>query len=115
MSDGGAPSPQPLHCLDPGRHMNDPPDPSIVTNPHEQAWQSLINRTAPRDELPSLIETIFSGRKTTDMVDSLQQSDAQTFIDMIDEVHNYALYSEEGVDSHQIPPFTFCSLDVGDY
>jgi len=99
MSDGGPPSPKPSHYLDPAQHTGDPPDPPIAIDSHEQAWQNLINRTTPQDELPSLIETVFSGRKTTDMVDSLQGRDAQAFIDVIDKVRDRARYSEEAVDS----------------
>ena len=53
---------------------------------YEQAWQRLISRAVPQDELPSLIETIFSDRRRTDMVDRLQGSDAQAFIDVVDGV-----------------------------
>ena len=69
---------------------NDLPDPSIATESHKQAWQQLINRTISQDELPSLIETIFSDRKATSMVDPLQESDAQAFIDVIDGVCHHA-------------------------
>ena len=68
---------------------NDPSDPPIAFDSHEQAWQRLISRTTPQDELPSLIETIFSSRKTINMVDPLQDSDAQAFIDVIDEVRHH--------------------------
>ena len=64
---------------DPTRY---PPDPPIAISSQEQAWQRFITRTVPSDELPSLIETIFSGR----------ESDAQVFIDTMDEVHHHTLY-----------------------
>ena len=57
----------------------------------EQAWQRLITRAVSCDEFPSLIETIFSGRET-DMVDRLRGSEAQTFIDIMDEVCHHVLY-----------------------
>jgi hypothetical protein len=45
----------------------------------------LISGTAPQDELASLVETVFSNERVTDMVD-LQGSDVQTCIDVIDAV-----------------------------
>ena len=71
-----------------------PPDPSVTIDFQEQAWQQLIARAAPRDKLPSLIETIFSGK--TDVVDRLRESDAQAFIDMMDEVCHYSLFLMDG-------------------
>ena len=65
--------------------MDHPPDPSVL-DPDDQALQHLINRTVPQSELASLIETIFSNKKVADVVDYLQGADAQTFIDVIDEV-----------------------------
>ena len=61
-------------------------DPPIRINSRVRVWQHLISCTIPQDELPSLMETIFSGGKTTEMVNSLPESDTQTFIDTIDEV-----------------------------
>jgi len=63
----------------------------LVDDPQEQAWHRLITRAAPHDELPSLIETILSG-STTDVVDRLSETDAQVFIDVMDEVHHHAHY-----------------------
>jgi len=68
---------------------NDLPDPSIPIDSHKQAWQQLINRTIPQDELPSLIEAVFSDRKVINMVDLLQESHAQAFIDVIDGVRHH--------------------------
>ena len=68
-----------------------PHDPFIIINSYNQAWQRLVSGTVPQDELASLIEMIFSSKKTTDMVDRLQGDDAQTFIDMIDTVWRHAL------------------------
>ena len=78
IGDGGAPS----------LHTNDLSDPSIPVDPHERAWQRLISCAVPQDELPSLIESIFSDKKTADMVDRLQGSDVQAFIDVIDGVRH---------------------------
>ena len=55
-------------------------------DPHEQALQWFISCAVPKDELPSLIESIFSDEKTTNMVDHLPKSDAQAFINAIDGV-----------------------------
>ena len=81
IGDGGAPS----------LHTNDPSDPSIPNDPHGRAWQRLISCAVPQDELPSLIELIFSDKKTVNMVDRLQESDAQAFIDVIDGVRHRIL------------------------
>jgi len=87
-NDGDAPLPPLSPGPDPTRH---PPDPSIAVDPQEQAWQRLIARAVPHDELPSLIETIFSERKSN-TVDRLSGSDAQAFIDVTDEVRHRAHY-----------------------
>ena len=64
-------------------------DPSVTIDSQEQAWQRLITRTVPRDDLPSVIETILSGRKF-DVVDRFREGDAQAFIDIMDEVRHHA-------------------------
>ena len=75
----------PLHLSSPGldstRHLDSP----IAVDSQEQAWQRLITRAVPLDELPSLIETMFSGRETN-VVNRLKGGDAQASIDIIDEV-----------------------------
>ena len=81
MSNDDTALPLPSPGLDPTQHL----DPPIAIDSHEQAWQRLIARTVPLDELPSLIETIFSGRET-DVVNRLKGGDAQAFIDIMDEV-----------------------------
>jgi len=83
--------PSPSAGLDPTQHL---PDPPTTIDSQEHAWQQLITRAVPHDELPSLIETIFSGRDT-DVVDRLKGSDAQAFIDIIDEVHHFLFISEK--------------------
>ena len=72
--------------LDSARHL---PGPSIAVDPQEQAWQRLITRAVPSGELSSLIETIFLGRKSN-AVGRLRGSDAQAFIDTMDEVGHHA-------------------------
>jgi hypothetical protein len=68
-----------------------PPDPSIIPDSYHQAWQRLISGAVPQDELASLIETILSSEKVTEMVDRLQGSDVQTFIDALAAVRHHAL------------------------
>ena len=68
-----------------------PSNPSITVDPYDQAWQRLVSGVVPQDELPSLIETIFSNEKVTGMADRLQGSDVQTCIDVIDLVWHHAL------------------------
>ena len=50
------------------------------------AWKRLINRPLATDERISLITTIFSDRNETEAVSHLSEDDAQSFVDMIDEV-----------------------------
>ena len=66
-------------------------DPSIILDPYDQARQRLISGTVPQDELPSIIETIFSDEKAANMVDCLQENDIQTFIDALDVVWYHTL------------------------
>ena len=54
--------------------------------------QRLISRAVPPDEFPLLIETIFSGRQAANVVDSLQGSDSQAFIDVMDGVRHRPLW-----------------------
>lgn len=88
-SDDGASSLLPTPHLDPLGRTHNPPNPSVVINSQEQAWQRLINRAIPHDELPSLIEAIFSDGNATEVTDHVRESDAQTFIDAIDEVRHH--------------------------
>jgi len=87
LSGGGAPPPLPQ--TPPHPDANGLPEPSTAIDSPKQTWQQLIDRTTPQDELPLLIETIFSDRKTIKMVGPLQESDAQAFIDVIDGVRHH--------------------------
>jgi len=69
--------------------MGCPSDSTVAIDPHEQAWRRLISHTTPRDELPFLIETIFSGMRTTNIAGHLPGNDIQAFIDTIDEVRRH--------------------------
>ena len=50
------------------------------------AWERLIRDTLSVHERISLVTTIFSDRNQVEMAGNLYGDDAQTFIDMIDEV-----------------------------
>ncbi|KAF9778164.1 hypothetical protein BJ322DRAFT_500310 [Thelephora terrestris] len=58
----------------------------------QRALQRLISPSVPQDELPSLIETVALNTKTADIVQCLRGSDAQKFIDVIDQVCGVAIY-----------------------
>ncbi|KAF9651098.1 kinase-like protein [Thelephora ganbajun] len=61
------------------------PDPPIILDPHTQAWQRLISRDVPQDELASHIETIVLNVKAIGIADCLQGNDTQACIDAMDE------------------------------
>jgi hypothetical protein len=63
-----------------GYNFPPPAEPSLVLA------LCLIGGGVPEDERTSLIEVIFSSGKTIDTTRHLQRSDAQTFIDVVDEV-----------------------------
>jgi len=52
------------------------------------ACQRLIKRAFTLLELPSLIETVFSSTGADDMIRRLCVDDAQTFVDVMDEVRS---------------------------
>lgn len=67
----------------------------LVPDSNKLALQHLISRAVPQHELPSVIETVFSNVKAADVVKCLQESDAQTFIDVLDEAgHRYSIAEE---------------------
>ena len=55
-------------------------------NTHTVACQRLIERSFSLEELPSLIEVVFSSKDEADVIRRLCGDGAQTFIDVIDEV-----------------------------
>jgi hypothetical protein len=63
-----------------GHNLPPPAEPPLVL------LLCLIRSAVPQGERASLIEAIFSSRKVSDMVRRLRGSDAQTFIDVVDEV-----------------------------
>ena len=63
-----------------------PSQPSLTLDPAEQALQRLIDGVLPWDERSSVIESIFSSQRATDMLCGLRERDAQTSVDAIHEV-----------------------------
>jgi hypothetical protein len=65
------------------------PEPQTSMDRYEPltpAWKHLISRPLPTDERISLIRAIFSDCTEADTVNHLHGGDAQTFVDVIDEV-----------------------------
>lgn len=77
--------------LPPG-DTNHSPKPPLVPDFNKRALRRLISRTVPQHELLSVIETIFSNVKAANTIKYLEESDAQTFIDIVDEAcHRYSI------------------------
>jgi len=72
---------------------NHPFKPLLVSDSDKRALQRLVSRAVPQDELPFVIESIVSNVRAADIVRCLQGSDAQAFVDVIDEVCYYAIAS----------------------
>jgi hypothetical protein len=51
----------------------------------------LIGGTTPQGEFASLIKVVFSSGKAIDMVGCLKESDAQAFVDVMNEVRTVSL------------------------
>jgi len=50
------------------------------------AWKRLVDRSLTADKRVSLIKIVLSDRNETDVIKCLQRDDAQSFIDVVDEV-----------------------------
>ena len=74
--------PLPLQAEDTD-HISEPP---FIPGAREQTLRRLVNGIVPRDELPSVIESIVLNVKAAEIVKCLQRSDAQTFVDVVDKV-----------------------------
>ena len=69
----------------------------------------MVNRAFVPHELPSLMEAIFSSKDEGDIMHCLHGDDAQTFVDVIDEVRStFVRISQSKVDTN-----TFCRSDTG--
>ena len=63
------------------------PGPSLVSGSDRQVLlQHLINSAVSEGRLVALIEAIFSNGRVSDIVECVKRSDAQTFVDVLDEV-----------------------------
>ncbi|KAF9645270.1 kinase-like protein [Thelephora ganbajun] len=62
-----------------------PAEPFLVHDTGERALRCLISGAIPQGEQTSLIETVLSSGKATDMVGHLRENDAQSFVDVISE------------------------------
>ena len=81
-----------------GRPQITRPEPQTLVERSEHpipAWKRLINRPLPTDERISLITAIFSDKNEADTVDHLLGGDAQSLVDVIDEVLPRSFSSEE--------------------
>ena len=59
------------------------------------AWKQLITRPLTTDERISLVTSIFSDRNQAEVVDRISGDDAQTFVDVVDEVRfNSPIFKE---------------------
>lgn len=72
---------------------NNPSKQSPIPDSDVRALQRFVSGTVPQDELSSVIETVVSNVKVTDIVRCLQGSDAQAFIDLMDEARHHAIAS----------------------
>ena len=97
MSESGSPLP-PLP-----KDIHHPPELLHALDSDKQALHRLVCRAVPQDEIFSVIETVVSNVKAADIVEYLQENDAQTFIDIIDQARHYAFLSLEFVPLTSVP------------
>ena len=64
-----------------------------IPDSDNRALRRLVRCEVSQNELPSLIETIVSNTKAADIVKCLKETDAQTFIDVIDKACHHAAQS----------------------
>lgn len=86
-------------------------EPPLVLAPGKGALQRLVSDTVSQDELPCLIETVVSNVKAAVVIQCLQGRDAQTFIDVIDQVHVTSLYLHGVISSLILSEQALDSLD----
>ena len=71
----------------PGDVNNVPESPPVlISDSDKRTLQRLVRSSVPQDELPSLIKLVVSNVNPTDIAKCLEGSDAQTFIDVMDQV-----------------------------
>ena len=76
----------------------------------DPAWKRLIGHSLVTDERISLIKTIFSNHNQVQMVANLSGDDAQTFIDVLDEVSVSACLPTKNWSADTHAP---CLLGIG--
>ena len=59
---------------------------------HAPAFRRLMRHEFVSDELPSLIEDIFTSNDVDDRISCLPKDDAQTFVDVIDQARRPYLF-----------------------
>ena len=70
---------------------NQPSEPALIPDFDKRILQCLVDPEVSKDELPVLIATIVSNMKAGDIVECLEGSNAQIFIDVMDEVCHQAI------------------------
>lgn len=74
-------------------HTSHPSELPLISGSDKRALQQLVSQTIPQDELLSVVETIALNVKAANLVGCLQPSDAQTFIDVIDQAGHHIFSS----------------------
>lgn len=87
-------------------------EPPPIPDSDKRALQRLVSLGVPQDELPSVIGSIVSNVKATDIVKCLQSSDAQTFIDIVDEACYHTTPSMRNRLLTSVLPFYSCRPGV---
>ena len=77
----------------PPRITNRSYGPSLIPDSDRQALNNLVSHAIPQDKLLSVIETIVSNVKATNIVKELEGNDAQGFADIMDEARHYIIPS----------------------
>ena len=83
---------------------------SFLAHSSPPLWKQLVNSTLAAHNRIPLIVTIFSDRDEVEIVGHLRGDDAQTFIDVIDEVSIHTLSPLKNRSS--FPHLHFCALSV---
>ena len=74
---------------------------SFISDPGKRALQRLVSHAVPQGELPTVVETIVSNMKAADIVECVEEGNAQAFIDAMDQAC-----------CHPIPSLGICFTDI---
>ena len=88
-----------------------PPPDRFLTHSGIPVWKRLIDHPLAAAERISLIVDLLSDRDETEAAKCLSGDDAQSFVNVVDEVIPHAFTSEDSTDL--IPNFSSCRVDVG--